>query len=243
VVDSVNDLDNVLYEIANESHGYSTAWQYRMIRMIKRYQARKPKRHPVGMTYQSDGGSNDLLFRSPADWISPSSEAYLIDPPRADGRKVSVPDTDHHCGVCGDATVIWRNFMRGHNPIYMDVFDDDWKRDNAVGIRVRVEARRAMGQTRRLATRVNLAAMHPRWDICSTQYCLVAHGREYLVYQSASGPFSLRLGGQGKTFAAGWFHPTTGRFVRGRMVRGGSDRTFHPPFAGQAVLHLRAIRP
>jgi hypothetical protein len=241
VIDTVNDLDNVLYEVANESHNFSTAWQYRMIRTIKRYQAGKPKRHPVGMKYQADPGSNENLLRSPADWISPSSEAFLIDPPPADGPKVSVPDTDHHCGVCGDATVIWKNFMRGHNPIYMDVFDKSWRYSEAPGLRVRIGARRAMGQTRRHAAAMNLAGMRPRWDYCSTKYCLVSFGREYLVYQPHTGPFSLNLRGTRMTFTARWFHPTTGQSVEGRRVPGGSLVTFQPPFAGQAVLYLRAV--
>ena len=52
VVDTVNDLDNVLYEIVNESGNYSTQWQYDFINSIKSYQSAKPKQHPVGMTYK-----------------------------------------------------------------------------------------------------------------------------------------------------------------------------------------------
>ena len=36
VVDTVNRFDNVLYEIANESGTFSTAWQYHMIRVVQR---------------------------------------------------------------------------------------------------------------------------------------------------------------------------------------------------------------
>lgn len=52
VIDTVNDLDNVLYEISNETGPYSTEWQYHIIRTVKRYEARKPKQHPVGMSFQ-----------------------------------------------------------------------------------------------------------------------------------------------------------------------------------------------
>ena len=49
VIDTVNDLDNVLYEIANESGVTgSKEWQYNLINYIKSYQAGKPKKHPVG---------------------------------------------------------------------------------------------------------------------------------------------------------------------------------------------------
>ena len=70
VIDTVNDLDNVLYEISNESQQSSTQWQYNMINYIKNYEAGKPKQHPVGMTAEWHD-SNSVLFNSPADWVSP----------------------------------------------------------------------------------------------------------------------------------------------------------------------------
>ncbi|MBI4874657.1 MAG: hypothetical protein HY822_08490, partial [Acidobacteria bacterium] len=47
VVDQVNDLDNVLYEICNEASGDSTAGHYDMIRFVKEYESRQPKQHPA----------------------------------------------------------------------------------------------------------------------------------------------------------------------------------------------------
>ena len=89
VVDTVNDLDNVLYEIVNESGGYSTEWQYRLIRYIHEYEREKPKQHPVGMTFQfarACRGTNENLFGGPADWVSPNPDGgYRDDPPAADG--------------------------------------------------------------------------------------------------------------------------------------------------------------
>lgn len=121
VIDTVNDLDNVLYEIANEAHVSTAEWQYEMIRTIKTYEAGKPMRHPVGMTCRGDEPDNEVLFNSPADWVSPGTyKEYADNPPAADGRKVSLLDTDHVFGVGGDRRWIWKAFMRGHNPIYMD---------------------------------------------------------------------------------------------------------------------------
>ena len=48
VIDTVNDLDNVLYEIANEAAPSSTSWQSHMIDFIRSYEATKPKQHPIG---------------------------------------------------------------------------------------------------------------------------------------------------------------------------------------------------
>jgi hypothetical protein len=84
VIDTVNDLDNVLYEICNEAGGYSTEWQYHMIRFVKAYEAKKRKRHPVGMTFQYQGGTNANLFNSPADWVSPNPEGGLPRRPAAE---------------------------------------------------------------------------------------------------------------------------------------------------------------
>ena len=69
VIDTVNDLDNVLFEICNECGPDSLRWQYAMIRFVKGYEATKPKQHPVGMTATLPGNNSDLRA-SPADWIS-----------------------------------------------------------------------------------------------------------------------------------------------------------------------------
>jgi len=120
VIDTVNDLDNVLYEICNEAGNYSTEWQYHLIHFIKSYETEKSKQHPVGMTFQYGGeksGSNANLFNSFADWISPNPEGgYREDPPVNDGRKVVLNDTDHLWGEGGSPQWVWKSFTRGHNP-------------------------------------------------------------------------------------------------------------------------------
>src|SRR5262249_454326 len=45
VIDAVSDLDNVLYEISNESHPGSMAWQRHMVELIRRYESKKRVRH------------------------------------------------------------------------------------------------------------------------------------------------------------------------------------------------------
>jgi len=107
VVDTVNDLDNVMYEVGNEIKRHSLSWQYHIINYIHDYENTKPKKHPVGMT--STGGdakddlTNDDLFNSPADWISPKSaepgQNYSYNPPPSVGKKVIISDTDHLWGI------------------------------------------------------------------------------------------------------------------------------------------------
>jgi len=117
VIDTVNDLDNVLYEIGNEGDKSSVEWQYHFIRFIKKYQAGKPKQHPVGMT--GSGFDDETLFKSPADWISPCAGAYRDNPPGSDGSKVIIVDTDHLAFLRGDP---WKCFLRGLQFIHMDTY-------------------------------------------------------------------------------------------------------------------------
>lgn len=97
VVDTVNALPNVLYEVANESSGGglvdknfaqmlglgeppdwgdSTQWQYWVIETLKRYEQEKGyAKHPIGMTMQfpvkDQTKVNEPLYQSAAEWISP----------------------------------------------------------------------------------------------------------------------------------------------------------------------------
>jgi hypothetical protein len=104
VVDTVHDLPNVLYEVANESTGGgpivaelaqalglpesaetgdSTEWQYWVIDFVKQYERQIGyDAHPVGMTMQypvpDQSKVNDPLFNGPADWISPGFDDELF---------------------------------------------------------------------------------------------------------------------------------------------------------------------
>jgi hypothetical protein len=233
VIDTVGGLDNVLYEIANESGAFSIQWQYRMIDYVKRYERRKRLRpHPVGMTFVHGDWEGDALYRSRADWVAPKDIRHLTDPPAANARKVIVSDTDHHCGGCGDATFPWRTFMRGYHPIFMDEMESE-PRAQAL--------RRAMGVTRRYARRVPLLRMAPRGDLCSTRYCLVWPGRSYLAYQPERGAFTvdLRAVPAGRRLAVEWANPVTGATSTGAAVSGGRVRRLEPPFDEASVVWIR----
>ena len=120
-VDTVNDLDNVLYEVINEEGDWSTDWQYYVINYIKSYEVSKPKQHMVGMTFQYPNGNNENLFNSPADWISPGPHGKPWDTPQvADGSKIIISDTDHFHSTLTDPKWAWKTFLRGNHPILMD---------------------------------------------------------------------------------------------------------------------------
>lgn len=239
VIDSVNDLDNVLYEICNEAHGASTAWQYHMIRFVKEYESRKPKQHPVGMTFPYKGGTNAVLEESPADWISPNpgeaKENYRDNPCAGCSRKVVVSDTDHLWGhTGGDNIWVWRSFTRGLNVLFMEELlpSPTWQDS----------ARQGMGQVRRYADRMNLAAMKPEDGLSATRYCLADRGNEYLVFQSDKGEFTVDLKDAAGSFHSEWLHINADRVIEGKPVEGGAVRTFTTPFPGPAALYLKRVQ-
>ncbi|MEX2559194.1 MAG: DUF6298 domain-containing protein [Pirellulales bacterium] len=255
VIDTVNDLDNVLYEISNESMQDSWKWQYHWIDYIRAYEGMKPKQHPVGMTAFFDVNDNPKLWASPADWISPGPaspfwddrrEPYIVDPAEADGSKVVLLDSDHlffrlMINEPALATAwAWKSFCRGHNPILMENLFVD-----SSGSRVPVTlddpgfsaARRAMGHTAGYASKIDLAAATPQDGLSSTRYCLASEGAQYLVYQPADGPFDVTLAAG--TYVVEWFDPATGEATAGGTITAETGkRDFTPPFTGPAVLYL-----
>jgi hypothetical protein len=238
VIDTVNDLDNVLYEACNEASPDSAEWQYYVIRYVKNYEASKAKRHPVGMTFQYRGGSNAVLFNGPADWVSPNpgdqAQEYRDHPCPDCTTKVVVNDTDHLWGhTGGDNIWVWHSFCRGLNVLFMEEMlpSPTWQDS----------ARTAMGQTRRYAVRMNLAAMKPAARLCGTGYCLASPGQEYLVFQSDQGQFTVDLKDAPGSFSAEWLDVNADRTVPAPAIQGGAVRTFTTPFPGPAALYLKRL--
>lgn len=240
-IDELNDLDHIIWEISNESHGGSTQWQYHMVDLIHEYEAGKPKQHPVAMTFQWDGGTNEALFDSPAEAVSPNPMGgYKDNPPAADGSKVVLTDTDHLWGLGGDHVWVWKSFCRGLNPIFMDPY-----RDARMGHEYdpKYDLLRAnMGYTRAYAERMDLAAATPRGDLASSGYCLANPGSQYLVYLPDGGEVTVDISAADGGLAVEWLDPRTGQAVEGGLAEGGGPRRFSVPFEGDAVLYLEATR-
>jgi hypothetical protein len=267
VIDSVNDLDNVLYEIINEGGTYG--WQCHMIDFIHEYEGGKAKQHPVGMTAGNPCLNNASMYTSPADWISPAQapniwsrpdlskvEDYKQDPPAADGSKVILPDTDHLWGHGGNARWAWKCFTRGHNPIFMDPWQalylgsqeekTPWAFTGGISKDWQdypdwQPLRQAMGDTLRYAERMGLASMTPRPELVSSRYCLANPGVEYLVYLPEGGDLTINLNGADGSFAMEWYLPQLARTLPGARPLLGGDYAFTTaPFSGDAVLYLKS---
>jgi hypothetical protein len=249
VIDTVNDRDNVLYEITNEDAGgpVNNAWQTHMIRLIKSLEATRPKQHPVGMTRQYPEGSDAVLLESPADWISPGAKL-----PGSDARKVVLNDTDHSYfwtglkadGLAAQRAWVWENFTRGNQCLFMDPYLDpshDTGRNDPVGGAPDPywdTLRKAMGLTHTCATRMDLAAMAPHDALASTGFCLANPGKEYLVYLPEGGEVTVDLSASAGTCHVEWVHPLEGTVTSGETTSGGAKRVLSPPFSGDAVLYI-----
>lgn len=250
VIDTVNDLDNVLYEISNEDPKGVKAWQYHMVDLIKKYEETKPKQHPVGMT-AFHGGGMESLFESRADWISPAAWnggwSYRYSPPANDGRKVIIPDTDHLFGIGGSVNLVWASFTRGHQPIFMDPYDAGLLGHSPFEPQYR-KINLALGDTRRYAERMNLTAMTPQDDLASSGFVLADPGKEYLIFlpkdlenvNDANGKVTVDLTAAEGELVVEWFNPSTRKKKDGGQVDGGAIRSFASPFGdAMAVLYLQ----
>lgn len=245
VIDAVNDLDNVLYEITNEGDLQSIAWQYHLVDFVKRYEAGKPKQHPVGMTAPWPQGENDdELYAGPADWISADGRASREQ--LASGTKVVLWDTDHLCAPCAPAGFAWTAFLDGLNPILMDAYQ---VADTGMGVPSTYRflepdyegIRNDMGYTLTYANRVRLNQMRPRPDLSSTGHCL-AHegtGAEYLTYLPSADTVTLDLRGTPGHLEVEWFSPQADTVMAGPLVPGGASLHLRSPFPAPAVLYLR----
>jgi hypothetical protein len=242
VIDTVNDLDNVLYEITNETAIFSKDWQNHMVNYIKSYEATKQKQHLVGMSAFDSGreGSMAVLYSSFADWIAPQNDGeagdFMHDPPAADGRKIMISDTDHLWGVGGGRAWAWKSFTRGFHTIYMDPIT----KPDGTTEPLWQEARKTMGLTLSLAKRINLAKMIPHNDLASTRYCLANPGTGYLVYLPEGGEVIVELMANPEYFEVEWIHPIDGTVTPGKEVIGGDKQTFKSPLSGDAVLYIRS---
>ncbi len=260
VIDTVNDLDNVLYEISEEAPSNSTWWQNHLITLIHTYEVGKPLQHPVGYAALT-GGADATLYGSAADWVAPWAR---ISPLNNQG-KVILNDSDHsYFGMWNDSAqinrnYIWQNFTSGSQVLFMDPYEIYWPTGsrnlcaNPVnGVCSAIDPRwdnfrDNLGYTLAYANRMNLAAMTPQPGLASTGYVLahaVATGAEYLVYTPSGGSFTVNLSASTKSLSVEWLNPSTGAKIPASTVTGGSSsQSFTPPFSGDAVLYLLDALP
>ena len=245
VVDTVNDLNNVLYEISNEAQPNTSACQEHVINRMHTREAGKQKQHFVGKTAYGgnapDSNINTDLLSGNADWISlagRSRPTYTTDVVDAPATKVSILDTDHIYGfgipVAERVTWVWKSFTRGHNPIYITP-----QTAYPGGFVHYPEIESSLGYARALADRIDLLHMVPSDRSASTGYCLANIDVEYVVYQPNKASFTVVL--PARTFNYEWIDPFTGTIThKGSFTATAGNRTFDLPSGyTSALLHLK----
>jgi hypothetical protein len=264
VIDTLNDLPNVLWVVSEESPETSMWWNSHQISHIRAYESTKPHQHPIGY---GASGPDSTLYNSDADWVKPQ---IRISPATSCGNgkptcKVNVNDSDHsYFGMWNDTpqqnrNYAWQNFMMGNQVLFMDPYVLYYPREgrnecvspaNAIcsGPDPRWDNfRQNLGYILRYSRKVNLANVTPRRSLCSTGYCLAqtpAKGAEYLVYAPSGDPFTVDLSAMAssRTLAVEWFNPSTGLTIAADPIHSGSSsQSFTPPFTGDAVLYLTDI--
>jgi chitodextrinase len=263
VIDTLNDLPNVLWLVSEEAPASSTWWNTHQIAHIRSYESGLPLRHPIGYGVLND--YNDAtITNSNADFInpfvrlSPTTSCGTGTPP----CKVNINDSDHsnfgmwNTSAQQNRIYAWENFTNGNQVMFMDPYVVYYPRESrnlcpspTNGICSGPDARwdnfrDNLGYILRYSRKLNLASVTPRSSLCSTNDCLAqtpAVGAEYLIYDPNGGAFTVNLSAMSssRTLNVEWFNPSTGATTAGGTVpAGSSSRSFTPPFSGDAVLYL-----
>lgn len=244
VIDRLNDLDNVIWEISNEDTGSvgNTAWQEYMIAHIQAYEAGLPKQHLVGMTKQYPNPSTSAVTGSGADWGSvDKADAEDVWP---GDSIVQMFDTDHHTetGLTSEYKWIWTALCNGHGGLwYMDEWDGvaygGDTRANATYILIRDN----LGYALAFVQAMPLLDMTPQAALSSSGYCLAkdhASSANYLCFYDGSGTFTLDLSTATGTLNVTWLQCSDGA-TSSATVAGGATRTLTPPWTGAVVAYVR----
>jgi hypothetical protein len=263
VIDTLNDLPNVLWIVSEEAPMKSLWWNDHLISLIRTYEREKPYQHPIGYA-APENPPDSIIYNSDADWVAPAAK---ISPEKSCGTgrpacKVNINDSDHsYFGMWNDTPQVnrnyaWENFMTGNQVLFMDPYVVYYPRQNRNlclsvnhGIGGQPDRRwenfrNNLGYLLRYSRKLNLANVVPRGSLCSTKYCLAqtsSVGAEYLAYAPAGGAFTMDLSAMAdsRKLAVEWFNPATGETTTAVPVNAGSSSlSFSPPFGGDAVLYL-----
>jgi hypothetical protein len=154
VIDSLNDLPTVIFEVAEEQPGGAiTWWAPHMMGLVRNYEKGgafegttypgKPFQHPVGIGSMNYFNQNDpALYSSIADWIAPSLNTKNFPENVAVNNlgKVVINDSDHALGYSSftnsDGSIqdqnlrgyLWENLTRGaEGVVFMDPYVIFWQ--------------------------------------------------------------------------------------------------------------------
>jgi len=266
IINTLNDLPNVLWIVSQEAPENSTWWNNHLISLVRAYEKKKRYQHVIGYgvpaVYNSTADS--IIYNSDADWVAPLAR---VSPARSCGTgkpqcKININDSDHsYWEMWNDSpeknrNYIWENFMNGNQVLFMDPYLVYYPRQARNMCSSPVNAvcslpdpryenfRNNMGYILKYSRRLHLANLTPDSSLSSTKYCLAqtpSAGAEYVAYAPSGGTFTMNLSAMpdSRKLVVEWFNPATGETISQSPVNAGSSsHSFDPPFSGDAVLYL-----
>jgi hypothetical protein len=209
MIDTLNEFNNIIWEIGNETIERSIPWKAHMVQFIRDYEKGKSRQHLI-LTGTGNGVGNDSIQATKSDTFSPCvvtkwawpDDPFIGNPPIPDA-KLRIPiilDNDHlgnhflrHTAL-NQRNWTWKSFTRGNHPIHMDCYDVFWDgaaptADHPIpGVATHPHydpQRKSLGDVQLFAKRMDLSKIKPVSDplVCSTTFCLANLGEEYLAYQ------------------------------------------------------------
>lgn len=220
MINELNDFNNVIWEIGNETIRSSIPWKTHMVQFIREYENKKPKQHLI-LDGTGNGVGNQSVWITEPDIFSPCvitqwanlNDPYIDNPPvPADSLgKPIILDNDHlgnhflRFSPINQRNWTWKAFIRGNHPIHMDCYDIFWDGEDAtpdhpiMGVATNPHydpQRKSLGDVQLFAAKVDLAKMKPVTDpdVCSTTFCLMDAGKKYLAYQpQVDGDITIHL--------------------------------------------------
>jgi hypothetical protein len=249
VIDTVGDLDNVLYEIANEL--YAPQWQHDMIEFIKSRERSRPKQHLVLMSpggRTSTGGwkqmSPELVTAGPADCFavagSWNARAYARkNPPVNHAGRPGIVDMDHVSAGSDDVGYLWSAFTRGY---HFNLYDKPFENPDAEGPAWE-RIRRNISQTITYAKRLDLSRVRPRSDLATTGFCLARPGEQYVIYQPQNKPFDVSALVARADYLYEWYDCDKNRVLERNRFTCSRETKGFSPLKNKMVLFLERYAP
>jgi hypothetical protein len=264
LINTLNDLPNVLWIVSQEASENSTWWNDRLISFVRSYEKGKPYQHPIGFGGLDNTLGDRDIYNTDADWVAPWGR---ISPSRSCGTgkppcKVNINDSDHSYWEIWKETpqknrnYVWQNFTNGNQVAFMDPYVVSYTRQARNMVSAPINGignapdsrwdnfRDNLGYILKYSRKMNLDKVLPQQVLSSTGYCIAqtpATGAEYLIYASLGGPFTVDLSAMSnkRKLSVEWFNPATGKTMSSNPINAGStSQSFNPPFDGDAVLYL-----
>ena len=249
IIDSVNDFDNVFFEMANENY-YNLEWELSMARFVHDYEAKKPKQHlvmPLDLPDHDYGGQS--YGKNPhtdhaktwKTWDLPQLHAKLMAARNLKQPLLYDPDGLETRDDPIVRRAFWTAFVSGANLDYLDYSLQPEDGGDERGLR-RAELRRQLGTLAVFTRQLSPWEMHPEdGPVSSGEGYLLAGPRKAVVYLPRGGEVELDMAAMPGDFHVRWFNPRNGVFTESSPVAGGKVNGFTAPDRRDWVLCLETV--